>query len=156
MAGLTVRELAERIASKDDSLSTITERIRHWTDEDMLTVIGDKNPGTGKKRLYDPKKALVEALILTIMSEAVGHAVTTPAFIKVFGTARKDEDFALHSAKGPGERFLVVAHDRQRGASIGPEWGENLLPSLAVSKFEAHVVLDLWKVHQRAGVLKDG
>jgi hypothetical protein len=155
MAGLTVRELAERIATKGDNLATITERIRHWTDEDMLTVIGDRNPGTGKKRLYD-QKALVEALILTIISEAVGHAVTTPAFIKVFKAARKDDDFALHSAQEPSERFFVVEHDRKRGISIWPSWGKYLLQNLSDSKFEAHVVLDLWKVHQRAGVLKNG
>ena len=50
--GIYEQGLAEiiSIASKDEDISSSMERIRHWTGEGLLTPIGEKNPGTGRKR----------------------------------------------------------------------------------------------------------
>ena len=44
------------------------DRVRHWTREGLLSPVGDKNPGTGRARLYD-KSAVRKARVLNSLTE---------------------------------------------------------------------------------------
>lgn len=61
-----VKRVAQIITgSTDDSVIDQTIRkIRHWTNSDILSPIGDKNTGTGVSRLYDENAVYTAALLL--------------------------------------------------------------------------------------------
>jgi DNA-binding transcriptional MerR regulator len=44
------------------------DRVRHWTREGLLSPAGDKNPGTGRARLYD-ESAVRKARVLNSLTE---------------------------------------------------------------------------------------
>jgi hypothetical protein len=71
MRGLTVGEIAERIQEPGDNLRAVVDRLRSWTKEGLLEPLGDKNPGTGQKKLY-PERALVDAAILNKLAKHYG------------------------------------------------------------------------------------
>jgi hypothetical protein len=64
MQSLTVREIAERIRRPHEDIVTVVDRLRGWTDIGLLKARGERNPGTGKRRLY-PEIAVIDALLLT-------------------------------------------------------------------------------------------
>jgi DNA-binding transcriptional MerR regulator len=45
------------------------ERVRHWTREGLLSPVGEKNPGTGRARLYD-ESAFRKARVLNSLTES--------------------------------------------------------------------------------------
>jgi DNA-binding transcriptional MerR regulator len=62
----TVSEIARRLASPERQ-TTLRERIRHWTREGLVHPIGEKNPGTGRHRLYE-ESVLVDVAILNALA----------------------------------------------------------------------------------------
>jgi len=150
MSGITVREIAERIRRPGEDLIKVVDRLRNWTDEDLLTPMGEKNPGTGKRRLY-PKSAIVDALVLSVLTDAVGmHAVTGRSFAKLFKTAKSELQTDILATVGAGQRFITISLSRDdRGAEIGTSWAAGLAQMVSTSKHDSHVVIDLWKLHER-------
>lgn len=69
MQKITVKDIAERIRRPREQLQTAIDRVRNWTKEGFLSVVGDKNPGVGRARNYS-KDALLEAALLNIVSDA--------------------------------------------------------------------------------------
>ena len=61
-----------RIVDKGNALVAgerpMFERVRHWTREGLLSPAGDKNPGTGRARLYD-ESAVRKARVLNSLTE---------------------------------------------------------------------------------------
>jgi hypothetical protein len=65
---LTAKDIAQAIAGPDGNLQPVIERVRHWTREGLLVPLGDRNPGTGRKRSYD-EDAIVSARIFNILAD---------------------------------------------------------------------------------------
>jgi hypothetical protein len=143
---ITVRQIAERLAKPGEQLSTVIDRIRHWTDEDMLSVQGEKNPGTGRARLYEPR-ALMEAFVLGILSDAVGHPVSAPKFTLLFRSERKS--IAWPPLRNGKQNFLVVGYSRAGGAEVGTTSAQGLAHHISTSSHDALVVIDLVKLESR-------
>jgi hypothetical protein len=68
---LTLAELAARVCSKGDDLSSVTERIRHWARRGLLEG-GD--PGRGSSRMFD-RHAVIDAAVMNALSDVMGVAV---------------------------------------------------------------------------------
>jgi DNA-binding transcriptional MerR regulator len=62
----TAKEIAERIVGNGE-LQPAIERVHHWTREGLLEPIGDRNPGTGRRRLYS-EDAVVAAKVLNLLA----------------------------------------------------------------------------------------
>ena len=78
---LTARDIAEKIAGPDGELRPAMERVRHWTNEGLLVPLGERNPGTGRKRFYSDD-AIVSAQILNILADfGIGLNVMRTALI---------------------------------------------------------------------------
>jgi len=45
--------IAAKLNAEQGAERLIFERVRHWTREGLLSPVGEKNPGTGRSRLYD-------------------------------------------------------------------------------------------------------
>ncbi len=68
MAGqfYNVKRVAQIItgATDDKTIEQTIRKIRHWTNSDVLSPIGDKSTGTGVSRLYDENAVYIAALLL--------------------------------------------------------------------------------------------
>jgi hypothetical protein len=71
MPDLTVSDIAEMIVRPGEDIRAAGDRIRNWTKEGLLIPLGEKNPGTGRSRLY-PEAAMLEAMVLRELTEAIG------------------------------------------------------------------------------------
>lgn len=60
--------IAKRIAKQPADVEMIVGRLRHWTAEGLIAPSGDKNPGTGRSRVYD-ETVLEDAVLLNAMAE---------------------------------------------------------------------------------------
>jgi DNA-binding transcriptional MerR regulator len=69
---LTVADIAELIRRPDADKAAVIERVRSWTKEGLLEPAGDRNPGTGRPRLYD-ESAAYDAAILNAMADLGLH-----------------------------------------------------------------------------------
>ncbi|MCK1317135.1 hypothetical protein [Bradyrhizobium sp. 23] len=148
---VTVRELAECIRRDDEKLANAVYRIQNWTEEGLLTPVGDRNPGTGKHRSY-PEGALADALVLSILTEAVGMKAVSGPLGRMFKEITKVNlkskiQKAAHAA--PGETFLLFGLSRPEAAlpEVGLCNAKNLAGFLAESFHETHVVIDLGKLN---------
>lgn len=76
---LTVRTIAKRLAKRPADVEIIVGRLRHWTAEGLLSPSGDKNPGTGRSRVYS-EAVLEDAAVLNAMADlSLQIAIMRPA-----------------------------------------------------------------------------
>ncbi|MDR3485257.1 MAG: MerR family transcriptional regulator [Bradyrhizobium sp.] len=68
---LTVSEIADRITAPGADKAVIVERLQHWTRERLLTPIGERNPGTGRRRLYDDSALDVAAILNALANQGL-------------------------------------------------------------------------------------
>lgn len=68
MQDISVKDIAERIQRPGETLQTAIDRVRNWTKEGLLSLAGEKNPGTGRARRYS-RDALLEASLLNILND---------------------------------------------------------------------------------------
>jgi hypothetical protein len=68
---LTVKDIAERIRRPGEELQVTIDRLRNWTDQNLIHQVGEKNPGTGRARRYG-RDTLLEAALLDVLTSAVG------------------------------------------------------------------------------------
>jgi hypothetical protein len=142
---ITVSEIAGRIWRPGDNMTEaqLVERIRAWTKEGLLMPAGEKNPGTGRHRRY-PYSAVPEAMLLKVLSEAIGRmqGIKARAFGEFLQAAK--EELANNP---PGGKLLIVAIAPEGGAiEINLIQSGELLKVLAGSRYEAHFVIDLGKL----------
>src|SRR5436190_11812196 len=149
MPTATVNDLAERVMRPGEDLRIACDRIRNWTREGLLSVAGEKNPGTGRARLYK-KEALLEAVLLQILADNVGIAIGNLG--PVMKSAKRFANALMSHGVGQGD-FLIVSR------TLGEEWRVHLesledLPRL--SKYlaglseDTHTFINMKRVFDRA------
>ena len=166
LSEITVREIAAKLQQPGEDIAKVVDRIRNWTDIGLLKTIGPKKPGTGKHRLY-PEDALADALILSILADALGmqtYKGPVGRMIKILrqipnfeingGPSRLGSGFAnlIRSAtEGAGKDFLLFGLSRDGTAlpEIAVMNAADLAACLGNSQHEAHVILDLGKLKKR-------
>jgi hypothetical protein len=148
VATVTVKDIAERIRREDENLTNVIDRLRNWTKEGLLSAAGDKHPGTGRSRHY-PSSAILEALLLTVLTDAVGMPATKArAFAAAFDLAKK----WLKSDPGTSH-LMVIGRSRDQGPpEIHVIRRHALLETLGDSPHEAQIVIDLGKVYASLNV----
>jgi hypothetical protein len=116
---LTVRQIAELIRRQNEEMGTVVDRIRGWADFGLLKVSGQKHPGTGKKRLYEPA-AIIDSMVMTALTDAglaavrVGHFADASGKL-VLGHGRMAACEVLNPGKPIGPAFLFIS-----GPTPGP------------------------------------
>jgi hypothetical protein len=142
----SVSEIAERIGRPGEDMRVVGDRIRNWTREGLLDPVGMKNPGTGRSRLY-PETALFDALVLTVITEAVGlQVVKVHLFRDIFAKARQYLADPRYSKK----TFLVISrHMTFGGYSTQFADPAGLASLLKTSDAEGHIIIDLSKITKK-------
>jgi DNA-binding transcriptional MerR regulator len=132
---LTVSEIAERIAKPGTDQAVIIGRLRHFTAEGLLQPIGQKSPGTGRRRRYD-EAVLEGAAVLNELAELGVHVgLLRPALIlaqdaKSHWREKKKQGIGLYLeiTKYPGNpNPLVHMHE---GAWIVPQGESSVVVNL--------------------------
>jgi hypothetical protein len=119
VVSISAKQIAEKLAATPSELPSAMERVRHWTREGLLPVLGDRYPGTGRKRLY-PGEALTTARILNALAEyGIGIGSTTrhpflTAFALATEAATKIEEERKLSKKKSGVAYYLSI------SSVGP------------------------------------
>jgi hypothetical protein len=149
MQEFTVGELAERIRRPDEDVQVVIARLKNWTKEGLIKASGERNPGSGRHRLYSDD-ALVDALFLSFLTEAVGApAVRSRAFARTY-----NRRWLATKRTAPGFAFVSVSADGKR-AEFGTTKTQYLADALSKSEHDAHIVIDLAKFHRRLGIEGD-
>jgi DNA-binding transcriptional MerR regulator len=103
---LTVAVIAELIRRPDADKAAVTERLRHWSAEGLLKPIGDRNPGTGRPRLYD-ESAVFDAAILNLLADLGFPIGKQRYYLVVLDLAQRAKD--LWEKKSLAPLYLEVA-----------------------------------------------
>jgi DNA-binding transcriptional MerR regulator len=141
---LTAKEIASRLASSDEEEKLLFDRIRHWTREGLLSPAGEKNPGTGRARLYDDS-AVRKARALNSLTEC---GVTVRALHRISLFLDSEADAWLRKQWGPNDLVYLVIQKFRRIAERKMELihltrGPNF-PELRFGKtIEYAIVVDL-------------
>jgi DNA-binding transcriptional MerR regulator len=143
MSGLTVRELAERVRDPDEDLDVVVNRLRSWTKEGLLDPEGERNPGTGRKRLY-PETAVIDAMALNLLTERAGMP-STQAFKLLWKTSK--EDFFRTPPKV--KKFLVISKG-PKDLAVSTCNVDSLASHLSPKKYDVHIVVDYNQLFERA------
>jgi hypothetical protein len=142
----SVTDIAEKIRGPSEDMRVVGDRIRNWTREGLLEPVGEKNPGTGRSRQY-PETALLDALILTAITETVGlQVVKVHMFKDIFALARKH-----FKSRYSAETLLVISRNTTLGAgySTQPVEPNGLALLIKNSDAEAHIVINVGKIAKR-------
>jgi hypothetical protein len=143
MAGITVSEIAESIRREDENITAVVDRLRNWTKEGLLRPLGEKNPGTGRKRHY-PETAIIDAMLLTVLTDQIGMAaVKTTRFRKLFAEARR-----LWSRPPNIQQFAVISLSPAETV-VGVSKPENLANIFMSDPDAVHIVINLNHLFER-------
>jgi DNA-binding transcriptional MerR regulator len=99
---------SERVAKGNAEVAAVQplfERIRHWTREGLLSPAGEKNPGTGRARLYDDD-AVRKARVLNSLTECgftVRHLRAVIDFLDIHSA-----EWMTKTASCPDDRVYLV------------------------------------------------
>jgi DNA-binding transcriptional MerR regulator len=99
---------SERVAKGNAEVAAVQplfERIRHWTREGLLSPAGEKNPGTGRARLYD-EAAFRKAKVLNSLTECgftVRHLRAVIDFLDIHSA-----EWLTKAASCPDDRVYLV------------------------------------------------
>jgi hypothetical protein len=115
---LTGKEIAERIAASDADIASSVERVRHWTREGLLELVGDRNPGTGRKRLYDEQALTTARILNALASFGVGIGLTGKDYFHTAFALAKDAAKTIEQRKQEGfVCFLSINKGKELGAN---------------------------------------
>ena len=73
---LTAQDIGRQIQQSREPLSAAVDRLRNWTKMGIISPIGDRHPGTGRKKRYSPM-ALVEAILIQALTDGLGAPATS-------------------------------------------------------------------------------
>jgi DNA-binding transcriptional MerR regulator len=107
MIGLTIRSLAERLASIAPDIDATVQQIRHWTREGLLPPIQDLHSGPGVHRLYHPDDAVYEAAVLSVFAN-VGLPISGSQVLADAMTQVRLEIARRKTGKGRKAPHLVI------------------------------------------------
>jgi hypothetical protein len=140
----SVSEIAEKIGRPGEDMRVVGDRIRNWTREGLLTPIGEKNPGTGRSRQY-PETALLDALVLTTLTESVGLQV-----VKVHGFADVFKHVRLFlKSQSKSSTLLVIARDARSDSYVSLQRPDTLAKLITNSPADAHIVINLYQLREK-------
>lgn len=128
----SVKGVAERIAFRGDAdeVRKIIRQVRHWTNADLLTPVGEKHTGTGVSRQYDADEVRKAALLLEL--SRYGVTVEMLENFDEWTDSLKRTDAWKKAAAGKGDYFLQMAWEP--GEDGGTIWRPNISRGLLVSK----------------------
>jgi hypothetical protein len=110
----------------------------------LLEPVGEKNPGTGRSRLY-PETALLDALMLTALTESVGlQVVKVHGFVEIFDHARQ-----YLKSQSKSSTLLVIARDAKSDSYVSVQRPDTLGKFIAKSHVDAHIVINLGQLRER-------
>lgn len=155
MQKITVKDIAERVRRPGEQLQTAIDRVRNWTKEGFLSVVGDKNPGIGRARKYS-KNALLEAALLDMLSDAgMTAAGTAHNMRKLMEISKKYwEPFqSAHQARRPApgdDRPLLVVSNMTGGMTLFYDMKLSELQDFMLSgRATLHTIIDLEILFER-------
>lgn len=79
--GITVKDIATRVARTGGDVARVAERIRHWTREGILVPLGERNGGTGNWRTYDSDAIYWAAVLNEMARYGLTVAITKAAIL---------------------------------------------------------------------------
>jgi hypothetical protein len=157
---MNVREIADFVRRPHETTKTVIDRIRSWADYGILRPVGEKHPGTGKKRRYGPE-TIVDATLLTAITDLglaavrVGHfsgddssiidLCRTAALTVLGGNEQRDTDWMLIiSPPSPetGRSSARFDYEVGRPSTERDHWIDVPMPSI----LEGAIVLNLTKI----------
>ena len=141
MPTFTVSELAARIRRPDEKPELVADRIRNWTKDGLLEPSGEKNPGTGRSRLY-PEKALIEAAVLLELMDCLGIQPIKARYYAGWFKAAK----LILERDTKQRKYLVFSRSLEEDL-IRTATSKELVASLQASEITSHVVIDLGKLY---------
>jgi DNA-binding transcriptional MerR regulator len=122
---LTVGGIAEQLRALAPDTEASIERIRHWTNQGLITPVKEPHAGTGKHREYDAFSVL-EAAILTMIADAglhiAAHQYLLDGLSQVRGAIRKRK-----VAEGGADLFLEISHTKAGSPFIAVHEGSEIL-----------------------------
>jgi len=139
-----VTKLNAEHAAKHAAEQLRFDRVRHWTREGLLSPAGDKNPGTGRARLYD-ESAVRKARALNSLTEC-GVTIRSLHVISDFLDNKADE-WLTKTAGSSDLVYLVIQKFRwieERDLQIRHLARGDNIPELRLGKtVEYAIVVDL-------------
>jgi hypothetical protein len=167
---LSVKDVAERVKRPGEELQTAIDRLRNWTDEGLISQIGEKHPGKGRARRYG-RDTLLEAALLEVLTSAIGipAAQAAPYLRNLKKEVATDWEKAGPFQPGPPvpviaystlERLpgrnsldrpvLVISKATGKGGTrVGRVLLKNLLQLLQPERYDGHIIVDLQLMFER-------
>jgi hypothetical protein len=148
VANLTAQDIARRIQRPDEPLSVAVDRFRNWTKMGIIKPVGEKHPGSGRKKRYT-NDALLRAVILETLTSATGSPAT--AVGKSLG--RLAEEFRKLAEHGSTKNLIVINRPRDSNElQVEVVAHNNLGKHILQSNVGVHVIFNL---SQYYSLLKD-
>src|SRR5271169_5718404 len=86
---LTVGDIADKIAHSPQDRATVHERLRHWTREGLIPVIGEKRPGAGHHKRYAESSVYIAAILNILANRGVTVGQVTRARLEPPGDSAR-------------------------------------------------------------------
>jgi hypothetical protein len=169
---LSVKDIAQRVRRPGEELQVTIDRLRNWTDQNLIHQVGSKNPGTGRARRYT-RDALLEAALLEVLTNPDGHiemlAVRAVAYMRAIkklvaedwqkaGPVRPGPPLpaitvaTLEGAPGRNSLdrpFLVIGKSTGGGTRAARVLLKDLPQHLQPERYDAHILIDLQPAFER-------
>lgn len=108
---MTRKQLATRASYTGDpqEVREIARQVQHWTNRGLLTVVGEKNVGRGKARLYPPDALYLVVLLMWLakQGESTSFMVRVLAQLGWIGEIKATAQLMLLDA-AKGRRQVVM------------------------------------------------
>ena len=161
----SVRELVDKLAPEDDEEEKLKllRQVRHWTNADLLTPLGEKNTGTGVSRKYGPDEVRKAAILrdlarfgLTVnklegMGEYLDDLAKDPSWRDAI--TNKEAVYLELFWSPDGAHAWSVARDEHLLAIMRPSWKPPRLKNSKIKlpdpNFTSAIVLSLNRIFSR-------